>query len=86
MNDAIVRLVVRDKIANGWLPRDRTGAVSATNGTDERCDACSAAVSPEEVLVRVSHAGSRRFAFHATCFAIWRDERNKMTSFRAALD
>jgi hypothetical protein len=86
MNDSTVRQLVRDKISVDRLPRDRRGAVSATNGTNERCDACSAPISPDEVLVRVSQEGSRRFAFHATCFAIWRDERNKMTSGRATLD
>jgi hypothetical protein len=80
MDDAIVRRLVRERIVNGRLPRDRTGAVSATNGNDEGCDACSVPVAPDEVLVRVSREGSRRFVFHATCFAIWRDERNKMTS------
>jgi len=44
------------------------------------CDACSAPVSPEEVLIKLSHGGSGRFVFHATCFAIWRAERNKMAS------
>lgn len=87
MTDIGVRRVVRDKIADGRLPRHRVGAVSATNGTDERCDACSAPVSPEEVLYQLVHEASGRFVFHAACFAIWRDERNKMTtSVRAALD
>jgi hypothetical protein len=41
MNDAFVRRVVRAKIEDGRLPRSRLGAVSATNGTNERCDACA---------------------------------------------
>jgi hypothetical protein len=80
MNDTAARWVVRDKIADGRLPRHRPGTISATNGTDEMCDACSAPVSPEEVLIKLSHGGSGRFVFHATCFAIWRAERNKMAS------
>lgn len=86
MNDATVRQVVRGKIADGKLPRDRIGAVSATYGADEICDACSASVSPEDVLYKLARAGSGGFVFHATCFAIWRAERNSMTSVRAALD
>lgn len=80
MNDTAVRLVVRDKIADGRLPRIRCGAISATNGTDERCDVCSAPVSSEDVLIKLSHGGSGRFVFHATCFAIWREERDTMIS------
>jgi hypothetical protein len=86
MNDAAVRQVVRNKIADGRLPRDRPGAVKATNGTDEICDACSAPVSPDEVLYKIAREGSRIFVFHATCLAIWRDERNSLTSVAAALD
>lgn len=86
MNDATVRRVVQDKIADGRLPGDRAGSVSATNGTDEGCSVCSEPVSLEEVLYRLAHARLGRFVFHATCFAIWRDERNKMTSVRVAQD
>lgn len=76
-----MRLVVRDKIAAGRLPRDRAGGISATIGTDERCDACSAPVSSEDVLIKLSHGHSGRFVFHAMCFVIWREERNSMTPY-----
>jgi hypothetical protein len=69
MSDAAVRRVVRDKIADGRLPGDRTGSVSVTNGTDEICNVCSEPVSLEEVLSRLTHERSGRFVFHATCFA-----------------
>ena len=85
VNDTAVRRVVRDKIADGSLPRDRVGAVRATNGTNETCDVCSAPVSSEEVLYKIARQGSRAFVFHATCFAIWRDERNNMSSGPAVL-
>jgi hypothetical protein len=81
-----VRRVVRDKIGDGRLPGDQTGAVSVTNGTDEICNVCSEAVSLDEVLYRLAHERAGRFVFHAACFAVWRDERNKMTSARAARD
>ncbi len=86
MNDATVRQLVRDRIADGRLPRNRGGAISATNGGDERCDACSTPVSPEEVLLKIAHEGFRRIRVHASCFSVWRDERNKMTSGQAVLD
>lgn len=85
MNDT-VRRVVRDKIADGRLPRDRIGAVSATYGANRVCDACSRPMSPDEVVYKLARMDSDGFVFHATCFAIWRDERNSMTSVRAALD
>ncbi len=59
MNDATVRRVVRGKIADGSLPRDRIGAVSVTYGTDEVCDACSASVSPGEVLYKLTRAAQK---------------------------
>lgn len=78
MNDAMVRQVVRSKIADGTLPRDRIGAVSATYGADQVCAACSAPVPPERVLYRLNRAGSDGLLFHSECFAIWRDERNRL--------
>jgi hypothetical protein len=86
MNDATVRRLVRDKIADGRLPRTPAGAVSATYGNDEKCDACSTRVSDEEVLYKLSLAGFKQIRFHATCFATWRDERRNMTSVLAAPD
>ena len=86
MDEAFVRLVVRAKIEDGRLPRSRSGAVSATKGNNGKCDGCSTPVPPEDVLIRLSLGDAGRFVFHATCFAIWRDERDKMTSGRAILD
>jgi len=86
MNDPHVRQIVRDKIMAGLLPRDRIGRVSATYGAGEICDACSASVPPSEVLYKLTRAASDGFLFHATCFAVWKEERNSMTSVRAALD
>ena len=86
MSDATVRRVVRDKIADGRLPGDRTGSVSVTNGTDEICNVCSEPVSLEEVLYRLAHERSGRFVLHTSCFAVWRDERNKMAAAQAATD
>jgi len=78
MNDANVRQLVRDKIADGRLPRSPAGAVSATNGTGQECDACSTPVSHDDVLYRLAHEGFTQLRVHATCFAIWRDERKRM--------
>jgi hypothetical protein len=80
MNDATVRQVIRIKIEDGTLPRDRIGAVSATSGAGQACDACSARVTPERILYKLARAGSPGFLFHSDCFAIWRDERNRVTS------
>ena len=72
MNDAAVRRVVRSKIVQGTLPRDRIGAVSATYGFDEVSDACSASVSPEQLQYKLDRAGSYGFVFHSACFALAR--------------
>lgn len=80
MNEATVTQVVRRKIIDGRLPRDRVGAVSATYGADEVCDACAASVAPGQILYTLSRAGAGGFAFHRECFGIWRDERNRIVS------
>lgn len=78
MNDATVRQVVRNKIADGTLPRDRVGSVSATYGADQVCDACSGPITPERILYKLNRAGSLVLLFHSECFTIWRDERNRL--------
>lgn len=86
MNNSTVRQVVRTKISDGRLPRDRVGSIRATNGTGEECGACSLPISSEDVLYKVVRTPSPAFLFHATCFAVWRDERNSMSAGPAVLD
>ena len=85
MNEAAVRLVVGSKIADGILPRDNMGLVSSTYGLDQVCDACSESVSPQQILYKLTRAGSDRFVFHSDCFAIWRAERKSMLSVGAGV-
>jgi hypothetical protein len=81
MIDATARQQVRSRIAEGRLPHDRIGrVVSATYGADEICDACSAAVSAEQVLYRLARADAYHLVFHSACFAIWKVERDHVMS------
>ena len=80
MNGATVRQLVRSKIADRTLPRNRIGSVSATYGAGQACDACSASVPPERILYELARAGSPGLLFHRACFAIWRDERDRAAS------
>lgn len=54
--------------------------IQAPRALNQFCDACSVSVSPEEVVYKLARPDSAGFVFHATCFAIWRDERNNMTT------
>jgi hypothetical protein len=86
MNEAAVRLVIGSKIADGTLPRDNIGLVSSsTYGLDQVCDACSESVSPQQILYKLTRAGSDGFVFHSGCFAIWRAERKSMLSVGAGV-
>ncbi len=78
MDDIVRRQNIRDRIADGRLPNDKIGRVSATYGTGEACDACSLAVSTEQVLYRLGRLGVRELIFHNACFAIWKLERDRM--------
>ncbi len=79
MDDAVRRQkMIQDRIADGRLPNDKIGRVSATYGTGEACDACSLAVSTEQVLYRLGRLGVQELIFHNACFAIWKVERDRM--------
>jgi hypothetical protein len=74
MEQDTFRRLIRDKLAEGNLPRGVLGGVSQTYGSSEVCDACAKHVSPSDVLYRVYEAGYRLFHFHRACFSIWRGE------------
>jgi hypothetical protein len=84
MDDAITRQTIHDRIASGQLPNDKLGRVSATYGTGESCDACSLAVTTEQVLYTLGRLGVQELRFHNACFAIWKLERDRMYPSRAA--
>lgn len=65
MTDAELRSIVRNKITDGTLPRDRIGVVSATYGVDQACDACSASISSGQVLYKLTRRDSEKFIFHS---------------------
>jgi len=76
MDDAAVRQHVRSRIADGRLPCDRIGRVSATYAADETCAACSTPVSAPQILYKLARADSPELRFHSACFAIWKAERD----------
>ena len=78
MDDAVRRQQIQDRIASGRLPSDQLGRVSATYGTGEACDACSLAVTTEQVLYKLGRLGVQELIFHNACFAIWKVERDRM--------
>jgi hypothetical protein len=83
MDDAVRRQQIQDRIAYGRLPSDKLGRVSATYGTGEACDACSLAVTTEQVLYKLGRLGVQELIFHNACFAIWKLERDRMYPRRA---
>jgi hypothetical protein len=76
MDDAAVRQHVRRRIADGRLPCDRIGRVSATYAADETCAACSTPVSAPQILYKLARADSPELTFHSACFTIWKAERD----------
>ena len=78
MDDTVRRQQIQDRIASGRLPSDKLGRVSATYGTGEACDACSLAVTTEQVLYKLGRLGVQELIFHNACFAIWKLERDRM--------
>jgi len=83
MDDAVRRQQIQDRIASGRLPSDKLGRVSATYGTGEACDACSLAVTTEQVLYKLGRLGVQELIFHNACFAMWKLERDRMYPSRA---
>ena len=73
-----LQFLIRSKLEDGRLPRDRFATVGASPGVGEKCDACESLITKSQLIVEgISPArgrGRSRFEFHVRCFQLWDDE------------
>ena len=77
MNDDVLRLLIRQRLHDGRLPRNRVIELGHGSGIGQACDACGAAIEPDQrMTVRISADDWRTLRFHDDCFQIWDAERS----------
>ena len=75
MEVEIVRLRIRAKLADGFLPRDNFPRVSGQAGNGEPCDACAESISKTTVEIEGPLFKGAVVRFHVRCFTLWQTER-----------
>ena len=77
-----LRLFIRQKLADGRLPRNGVPRVGGSRGDGQQCHACEALVTKSEFVMEALLLGHGRIraavSFHVQCFHIWDDERQRV--------
>ena len=88
MDQERLRLLIRRKIQDGRLPLSVT-KVQGSPSAGEKCDACEATLSLEQLLLEVTTLNRRHVHLHVLCHQVWDEERQEapspveLTFFRA---
>ena len=77
MSDDVVRLLIRQRINDGRLPRHRVIELVYGSGVGQQCDACGGFIeSDQRMTVRICAEDWRTIRLHDDCFQIWDAERS----------
>jgi hypothetical protein len=77
MNDDVVRQLIRQRIHDGRLPRDRVIELGYGSGVGQECDGCGTAIEPDQrMTVRICAGDWKTIRLHDDCFQIWDTERS----------
>ena len=73
---SILRLLIREKLVTGCLPRTDVLRLRGVPGNGETCDGCGGTVTQAQLLMECElEACGCGVRFHVGCFALWDAER-----------
>jgi hypothetical protein len=76
MDDDLARQLIRHRLQDGRLPRDRVVHVWEMPGNGHACDGCGLPLARNQRSVcGIAARGLMWIQFHADCFVIWESER-----------
>ena len=75
MDQPILRLLIREKLADGRLPHTPVPRVWSGSGSGETCDGCGQTVTEAEMAMEGLDAKGWGVQFHVACFHLWDVER-----------
>jgi len=74
MEEDALRALIREKLADGRLPRNGIPPVWAGVGDNETCGACDLTIKRQFVMARITE-GIKAARLHVRCFYLWDAER-----------
>ena len=77
MNDGVLRMLIRQRLHDGRLPRNKVIELGCGSGVGQECDGCGASIDPDQrMTVGISADDWRTLRLHDDCFQIWELERS----------
>jgi hypothetical protein len=78
MDHDSLRLLIREKLADGRLPRESITEIWGGPSTEETCGACDKRIERRQSLIEGIDPASGRtnIQVHAQCFYLWDAERD----------
>ena len=67
--------MIRDRIENGSLPRDRTIELWHAPGFGQTCDGCGLAITTTDWMCLICADDWRTIRLHEECLVLWQEER-----------
>ena len=82
MDAHATRLLVREKLEDGRLPKTRAERFWARAGAEEICDACESPISKDQMAVEgfAPRIDLMPLLVHASCYQIWDAERSALSA------
>jgi hypothetical protein len=71
MHVQAIRFLIRRKLQDGRVPHDSVRRVQGSPSTGEKCDACEAILSQEQLLIEATTTGQMLLQLHVRCFQLW---------------
>jgi hypothetical protein len=71
----LVRQLIRHRIEDGSLPRDRTIELWHARGFGQTCDGCGLAITTNDWMCLLCADDWRAVRLHEDCLALWEEER-----------
>jgi hypothetical protein len=75
MTPDVARQLIRERIEEGSLPRDRTIELWHAPGFGQTCDGCGFAITTTDWMCLICADDWRAIRLHEECFVLWQDER-----------
>ena len=80
MQPEVLRLLIREKLQDGRLPRESAPRVRGSAGAGATCDACGEVITANQGMMEVGlYTGNKKsWCLHADCFMLWDTERGQL--------
>ena len=76
MEQQALRILIREKLADGRLPHDSIPRVWGGPGNNETCRACDLVIEKSQFVMEGIGEAMKGVQFHVRCFYLWDSERD----------